>query len=82
MNDKIYDEIQANLKKRAGLMDIAWGLDLKNVALMRKHPKYVDDCPVCSKPMVDSDGFDALLIGGDNKRYHDKCFFGRYGHID
>jgi DNA repair exonuclease SbcCD ATPase subunit len=62
---------------------------------LRKVPQYQGECPLCAKPMLSfgskeyewdlmdaSKGYNDCLIGGDDKRYHDSCFFSRFGHLD
>jgi hypothetical protein len=38
---------------------------------------HTDKCRICMNPLKND-----RLVGGDNFRYHDSCFFGRYGYID
>jgi hypothetical protein len=53
--------------------------------LLDKNANHEDVCKACKKPlgddrMIAGDG----IIGCDTLewRYHDKCFYGRYGYID
>jgi len=62
---------------------------------LRKLNQFRGDCPECKKPMISfgshdydwdakavSQGYSDCLLDGKDIRHHDKCFFGRYGHID
>ena len=38
---------------------------------------HTDKCRLCMSPLGDD-----RLVGGNNNRYHNKCFYSRYGYID
>ena len=38
---------------------------------------HTDKCRVCMSPLGDD-----RLVGGNNFRYHNRCFYSRYGYID
>ena len=45
--------------------------------MIDKNINHTNKCRIC-KSTISSNS----ITGGNNFRYHDKCFFGYYGHLD
>ena len=46
-------------------------------AFIDKNINHKEVCRICHKPTKDN-----RMVGGNGYRYHDKCFYSYYGHID